>query len=101
VTRIPLASVIRALRSELGDAVRAQTGEEIGFALGPVELELQVDVSQEAGAEAGIKFWLVAIGGKGTRSSGSTQTVRLQLTPRRRGHDDEPLVVEGAGVRPD
>jgi Trypsin-co-occurring domain 2 len=95
--RIELASVIRALRSELGNAVREQTGEEIGFALGPVELELQVELAQEAGGEAGIKFWLVSIGGKGSRSSGTTQTVKLQLAPRRRGHEDVVLV-EGAGV---
>ena len=54
-----------------------------------------MELSQEAGGEAGIKFWLVAIGGKGSRSSASTQTVRLQLTPLRHGQP-EPVIVEGA-----
>ncbi len=72
-------SVIRALRTELGEAVRAQTAEEIGFALGPVELELRVELSQGARGEAGIKFWLVSIGGKRARSSANTQTSSSNL----------------------
>jgi Trypsin-co-occurring domain 2 len=38
--------------------VRQGKDEEVRFALGPVELELQVEVSKEAGGEAGIAFWL-------------------------------------------
>jgi hypothetical protein len=86
------------LRAELGEAVRAKTGEEIGFALGPVELELHVELSRETGGEAGIQFWLVSLGGKAARSSASTQTVRLQLTPLRDGRPD-PILVESAPPR--
>jgi len=44
---IPLASAIRALRTELQEAVRAGEGEDLRFALGPVELELQVQAGSE------------------------------------------------------
>ena len=81
--QIPLASAIRALREEIVEAVRAGSSEELRFALGQVELELQVQASREASADAGIRFSLVSVGGKGSRSSVATQTVRLSLTPVR------------------
>ena len=80
---IPLASAIRVLREQLQDAVRGGKGEELRFALGPVELELQVEAAHEGGGEAGIKFWLASIGAKGSRSSSTMHTVRLSLTPVR------------------
>lgn len=80
---IPLAGAIRALRRELLEAVQAGGDEEIRFALGPVELELQVEASRELGGETGVKFWLVSVAGKGGRSSSSSHTVRLTLTPVR------------------
>jgi Trypsin-co-occurring domain 2 len=82
---IPLASAIRALRAELQAAVRAGENEELRFALGPVELELQVEAACEGTLESGIKFWLVSVGAKGSRSSGATHTMRLSLTPVRVG----------------
>lgn len=78
---IPLADAIQALRRELAVAVREGVGEDLQFSLGPIELELQVAVSREAGGEAGIKFWVVSIGGRGSRSSTSVHTVKLSLTP--------------------
>jgi hypothetical protein len=80
---VPLASAIEVLRSELVEAVRAGGGEEIQFALGPVELELAVAVEKKVEGQAGIKFWLVSAGGGAGRSSGTTHTVRLTLTPTR------------------
>jgi hypothetical protein len=79
--QIPLADAIRALRSELVEAVREGADEEVRFALGPVELELQVEVSKEASGQAGIAFWLVSIGGGGKRASTTAHTVKLNLTP--------------------
>ena len=81
---IPLASAIEVLRGELLEAVQAGQGEEIQFALGPVELELQVAAERKVDGNAGIKFWLVSLGGGASRSSGNTHTVRLTLTPVRR-----------------
>jgi hypothetical protein len=61
--------------------VRQADDEDVRFALGDVELELQVEVSKEAGGEGGIGFWLVTVGGKATRTSGTTHTIRLTLSP--------------------
>jgi hypothetical protein len=84
---IPLASAIRVLRAELQEAVRSGAGEELRFALGPVELELQIEAASEGGGEAGIKFWLLSAGAKGSRSSQSSHTLRLTLTLVRAGTD--------------
>jgi hypothetical protein len=55
------------------------------FALGAIELELQVQAASEGVGEAAIKFWVVSVGGKGGRSSEATHTLRLSLTPVRVG----------------
>jgi hypothetical protein len=83
--QLPLASAIRSLRAEIVTAVRAGAGEEIQFALGPVELELQIEATLEAGVEGGFKFWLASAGASTSRTSGRTHTVRLTLTPVRAG----------------
>jgi len=51
--QIPLAEAIRALRRELVEAVREGEDEEVRFALGDIDLELQVEVSKEAVARRG------------------------------------------------
>jgi hypothetical protein len=98
---VPLASAIEALRGELVAALDAGEGEEVRFALGPVELEFQVELSREAGGEAGVKFWVVALGGKGSRASATTHTVRLSLSPVLASDidGDRPLVVGSEQLR--
>jgi Trypsin-co-occurring domain 2 len=78
---IPLADAVRALRRELQEAIRRGEGEELQFALGPIELELQLSVSKETGGEAGVAFWVITIGGKASRNRAETHTVKLSLTP--------------------
>jgi hypothetical protein len=96
---VPLASAVEALRRELVASLDAGKGEAVRFALGPIELEFQVEVAREAGVEAGVKFWVVGLGGKGTRSSSATHTVRLSLSPVLVGDEDRPLVVGSEQLR--
>jgi hypothetical protein len=79
--QIPLAQAIRALRREILAAIREGEDKDLRFGLGPIELELQLAISREAGGEAGIAFWVVTIGGKGSRTSATTHTVKLVLMP--------------------
>ncbi len=81
MSRIALAEMVEELRSELLQAVQAGKGKEIGFELGEVTLEAQVQVTREVGGSAGIKFWLVEAGGSGTHTTGSTQTISVKLKP--------------------
>jgi Trypsin-co-occurring domain 2 len=98
---VPLAATIRALRRELMEAVGDGKDEELRFALGPLDLELQVEVSSSGGGEAGIKFWVLSLGGKGERSSGATQTLRLRLTPVLSSAEGDVLVGHEQSARPD
>lgn len=95
---IPLAEAVKTLRTELLTAIAEGADKDLKFALGPVDLELQLEVSKEAGGEAGIKFWVLSIGGKGGRSSGTTHTVKLTLTPVSESGD--VLVSDRLGQRP-
>lgn len=79
---VGLADAIRALRAELTTAMAEGTGEALRFELGPVEMEFLLEVGREAGGEAGVKFWVISLGGKGGVSSGSTHRVTLSLTPK-------------------
>jgi Trypsin-co-occurring domain 2 len=98
--RIPLASAIRSLRRELVAAVQAGQDEDVRFALGPIELELQVEMTREAGGDAKIGFWVVALGGRAGGSSGTSHTVRLSLSPVLASEaGDAPLVVGSEAVR--
>jgi hypothetical protein len=82
---IPLADTIRALRAELNRAMVDGKDEEIRFELSEaVELDLQVQISYQGGAEAGIKFGVVSIGAKGEASTARTHTIKLKLMPELR-----------------
>jgi Trypsin-co-occurring domain 2 len=78
---VPLAGAIRQLRAELTEAMRQGKDEELRFALGDIELELQLEVSKEAKGDAGIRFWLVSLGASASASRASTHVMRLTLTP--------------------
>jgi hypothetical protein len=80
--RLGLAEAVAALRKELTAAMTAGAGERVRFELGTVEMEFELELAKERGGEAGVKFWVVTLGGKGSTMSGSTHRVSLQLTPR-------------------
>jgi hypothetical protein len=78
---IGLADAIAALRRELNDAMKLGRKEHLRFGLGPVEMEFLLDVTREGSGEAGIRFGVVTVGGKGGITSGSSHRVKLQLHP--------------------
>jgi len=80
---IELAELIAALRQELTAASKEGEGELVRFRPGPVELELTIEVSREAGPEAKIRFWVVEAGASAKRSSAVTQRLKLALDPIR------------------
>ena len=59
---VELASVVRQLRAELNEALADAEGERLRFELGPVEMSLRVTVSQEGGAGAKVRFWVIEAG---------------------------------------
>lgn len=85
---LPLTDVLRALRRELLEAVDEGASSELRFAVGTVELEVEVRVRREKSAGGGIRFWVVSGAGKAQRESSTTHTVRLTLTPVVRDGED-------------
>ncbi len=81
---VGLADAIAALRAELTTAMTDGADAALQFELGPVEMEFLLEVQREAGGKAGVKFWVVSLGGKGAVTSGSTHRVTLSLTPKDR-----------------
>jgi hypothetical protein len=79
---VGLADAVRALRSELTVAMAEGEGQRLRFELGEVEMEFLLEVTKEAGGEAGVKFYVISLGGKAGVTSGSTHRLKLVLTPQ-------------------
>lgn len=93
---IELSAYIEALRSELRAAELAGEHRTPRFSVGPVELELEVAGTREAGADGGIKFWVVSLGGSAKATVQRTQRLKITLTPM--DAHGQPLAVN---ARPD
>jgi hypothetical protein len=81
---VGLSDALIALRDELLKAQSQGQGDErqLRFRIPePIELEFQAVVTQEVEGDAGIRWWLVSLGGKASRSDVATHTVRLKLAP--------------------
>ena len=76
-----LAEAIKGIRGELSEAMAAGAGERLRFEVGPVELEFAVDIQRDLQAKAGVKVWVVEIGGSGGFSRDSSHRVKVTLNP--------------------
>jgi hypothetical protein len=90
VAEIGLSEVVRALRTELDEAMAAAEGERIQFQANEIELEFQIGVTRSADGHGGIRFWVLELGGGASLARESIQRVKLSLTP---------VTVEGGGVK--
>lgn len=76
-----LAETIESLRRELTLALNQRPESGIVFELGDAEVELQLAVTKEAGAEGGVRLGVLSLGAKGTSASEATHRVLLHLAP--------------------
>lgn len=79
---VPLAEAIGALREELTRAWWDGRNQKVRFKPSPVELSLQVGVTSAGKGSAGVKWWLIELGGEMSRQSVQTQMVKVSLEPR-------------------
>jgi hypothetical protein len=79
--RIGVEEAIRTLRAELTAAMLEGEGQQLQFRPGPIELEFLVQVSREKGGDAGVKFWVISIGGSAKATSSTTHRIKLTLNP--------------------
>jgi hypothetical protein len=95
---IGLADAVAAVRDELLEATARGVGQEIAFAVGPVEMEFEVELRADARAKAGFRVWAVTAETEAGVARGRTHRVSLTLTPRTRAGGD--LLVSGSPDRP-
>jgi hypothetical protein len=81
VAEIGLGEVIRALRAELEEAMSEGEGSTIRFEATSVDLEFNVGITRTADGKAGIRFWVLELGGGGSYASERVQSVKLSLQP--------------------
>ena len=77
-----LADAIKALRAELVEAMSAGKEERLKFELGAVTMEFAVELTVDAEASGGVRFWVVGLDGKGSVGRTSTHTVSLEMKPK-------------------
>ncbi|MDN0200118.1 trypco2 family protein [Streptomyces sp. S.PNR 29] len=75
-----MTDTIKALRSELAQAMADGEGQPVRLRVQSVKLDMQVAVSTSTEAEAGVKFWVLSAGGKATEDVSATHTISLELT---------------------
>ncbi|MFI8350408.1 trypco2 family protein [Streptomyces sp. NPDC085596] len=97
---IPLVDAVAAVRDELLEAAeRAGNDPQVVFAVGPVEMEFEVELRADAKAKAGFKLWAVGAETEAGVSRGRTHRVSFTLTPRRA--DGTDVLVHATQPRPD
>jgi hypothetical protein len=102
---VGLSTAIGALRDELFRAWWDGREQSLRFKPSPVELELQAAVTSAGTGRAGVKWWLLELGGEVSRESVVTQTLRVTLDPVMLDEQGEPLEflveAEESGDSPD
>lgn len=78
---VGVAQAVASLREELAAAHAEMDRTGVYFEMGPVEIEFTVEVGRDAGADLGVRVWVVSIGGSGSVSTGSTNRMKFTLTP--------------------
>jgi hypothetical protein len=78
---VSLSDAIASLRGELMRAWWDGRSAKLRFKPAPVELTLEVGVTGAASGKAGVKWWLIELGGDISREKASTQTIKLILDP--------------------
>jgi hypothetical protein len=95
---IELAAYIDGLRAELEKSIEESEGKALRFGTDKIDLEVEVGVETELGANGEVKFRFLVfdatLGGDGKRTVTNTQTIKLGLTPVYKGKTG-PVMVGG------
>jgi hypothetical protein len=81
---VGLSEALIALREELMAAwwEGEGAGQRLRFKIAePIELTIEAAVTNDVAGHAGVKWWLLDVGGGASRSAVSTQTLHLKLEP--------------------
>ncbi len=79
---IELSAAVRAIRRELAEAAADGEGEPVRFEVGPIQLELTVELTRETGAKGGVRAWVVEAGADTRTTRGASHHLSFTLTPK-------------------
>ena len=79
VVQLGLAETMEALRAELAQAAAAGAAAGFQFPVAGVQLEFHVGVKKSGEGKAGVKFYVVELGGSGGYAREEIQTVTVTL----------------------
>jgi len=77
--QLELAETVEALWAELARAAAAGAGTGFQFPVAGVQLEFHVGVTKTGEGRAGVRFWVVELGGSGSYAREEIQTVTVTL----------------------
>jgi Trypsin-co-occurring domain 2 len=81
-SELELAEAIDVLRAELRKAQESGRESDVRFSVGPVEIELAIEVVKKAGGGISVNVLnVVSVAGKGGVSTGKTNRVKVTLNP--------------------
>lgn len=89
---IELSELIEDLRRELNTAMRAAPSGGLRFALGSIDVELELAVEKSGTGRGGVKFWVLDLGGEVSRGSVATQRLKFSLWPQADAAGNPPYV---------
>jgi hypothetical protein len=100
VERLGLTETVEALRAEL--ALAAADGAEAGFQfpVTGVQLEFHVGVTRTGEGKAGVRFWVVELGGAGSYAREEVQTVTVTLGAPVDQNGDPVKIYRGSARKP-
>lgn len=101
--KLQLAEVVAALRDELARAEQLGRGQDIGFTVGDIDIELETAIEFTGGGEISgtIKFWVLEFDAKlsGEYAQGVTHKIKLKLGPHQRTpRGNAPIDLAGEDV---
>ena len=79
---IELGDAVAVVRQELLEAAGRGAGAEVGFVVGPIELEFAVELRADAQVKAGFRAWVLSADAQVGVARGRTHTVKVTLIPK-------------------
>ena len=98
--RLGLAETVEALRAELARAAAAGAEAGFQFPVAGVQLEFHVAVTRSGEGRAGVRFWVVELGGAGSYAREEIQTVTVTLGAPVDRSGDPVKIYRGSAQKP-
>jgi hypothetical protein len=98
--QVGIAETVDSLRAELARAAEAAAEADFQFPVTGVQLEFHVGVTKTGEGAAGVKFWVVELGGSGSYAREEIQTVTVTLGAPVNRAGDPVRIYRGSSQKP-